>query len=160
MNWEVSYLLLLGPEGFQLSFTSFMLISLLGPSLTAQTIWLQSQEFWFPTGNIFLFSTKVPSENSGASLRGSSPLCIDGDLPRFGTNPRKVSPYPRSVSSPRIADPSIRHWASVVKGNFFWKESKCCNESYFPYSSVASKTAKSQILAKVFYQLWNKLTLK
>ena len=62
-------------------------------------------------------------------LRCVRPLFKDGDFPRFGTNPSVVSPYPRSVSSPRIADPSIRHWASVVKGNFFWKGKKECGDA-------------------------------
>lgn len=57
-------------------------------------------------------------------LKSSRPPCYDGALPRLGTNSHRVTAYPRSVSSPRIADPSIKHWASVVKGNFFCKGNK------------------------------------
>lgn len=89
-----------------------------------------------------------------ALLRCARPLVKDEDFPRFGTNPCVVSPYPRSVSSPRIADPSIRHWASVVKGNFFWKGKKnvvmkmASTVTHLYENSEKSNTCLDTLLAK------------
>lgn len=128
---EISHLLLQEPKGFRMSFNSLTLISPLGSCLLHR-----GDEFGGRGGAIshqqpFLLPRPVPSQTAGAlttSLRSACPLSKDGDLPRFGTNPGTVSPYPRSVSSPRMVDPSIKHWASVVKGSFFWKENKQTNK--------------------------------